>query len=147
MVGINKNLANWRKDRNINVSNTKDYIANILEELLEICYDNKDEIKEMQKAIMLFYFNREPLSEVNTIDAIQDIQVFSINEIENMGYSNLLCNEEVFKHINTRKQDPGQSVEWKINGPKGKWKKWEEQPKEELYTPDYKSCKYKLESK
>lgn len=142
-MGLNKNLEKWRKDRNINTHDTKGYIANVLEELLEICYDNKDEIKEMQRIIMRFYFNREPLGESNTIDAIQDIQVFSINEVENMGYNNRLCNEEVFKHISCRKQDPIQFLEWRENNPKGKWKKWEDQPKKELYEPDYESCKYK----
>lgn len=147
MLGINKNLENWRAVRNIKIPDTKVYVANVIEELLEIFYRDKEIIKSHQKAIMNIYFDDQlPISEKNTIDSIQDIGVFGINETENMGYNNLLCNEEVFKHINCRKQDPMQFLEWRENGPNGKWKKWEEQPKEELYEPNYESCKYKVKN-
>ena len=54
-----------------------------------------------------------------------------------MGYDNVKCNNEVFKHINCRKQDPSQIIEWKEKGAYGKWKKWSKQPQEEIYQPYY----------
>ena len=138
---LTENLRDWRTVRNIKNPDTKVYVANVIEELLEIFYKDKEIIKSHQKAIMSIYFDLLPISEINTIDCIQDNQVFSINEIENMGYNNLLCNEEVFKHINCRKQDPMQFLEWRESGPNGKWKKWEQQPKDEIYEPNYEACK------
>ena len=58
-----------------------------------------------------------------------------------MGYDDTKTDNEVFKHINCRKQDPSQMIEWKEKGAYGKWEKWSEQPEEEIYQPDYESCK------
>lgn len=141
MSNLTEKLRYWRDKRNITAPDTKVYVANIIEELLEIYHTDKKVIKSKQKEIMEFYFDSNPLDENNTIDAIQDIQVFSINEVEIMGYDNIGCNQEVFKHIDCRKQDPVQYIEWQKNGAYGKWKKWEQQPDDELYEPDYESRK------
>ena len=138
---LTENLKVWRKDRNIKSSNTKVFIENILEELLEIYYSDKEMIKACKNDIISDYFCLPELNESEVIDAIQDIQVFCINETELMGYDNVKCNNKVFKHINCRKQDPNQFIEWKEKGAYGKWKKWSEQPEEEIYQPDYESCK------
>lgn len=138
---LTDNLVEWRKKRNITEPNTKVFVGNCIEELLEIFYLDKNIIKNLKEEILEDYFDLEPLSELNTIDAIQDIQVFAINENELMGYDNDLCNQEVFMHINCRKQDPEQLIEWSEKRPYGKWKKWENQPKDELYEPDYEGCK------
>ena len=89
------------------------------------------------------YFNKDIVTVINSevVDILQDIQVFCINETEMMGFDNIKCNNEVFKHINCRKQDPEQYLEWKEKVPYGKWKKWSEQPKDEIYEPNYGDCK------
>ena len=58
-----------------------------------------------------------------------------------MGYCDVKTDEEVFKEINSRVQDPQQKEEWKLKGDYGKWKKWQEQPKETLYKANYGVCK------
>lgn len=141
MNNLTENLKVWRKERNIKNRDTKVFIANVLEELLEIVFTDKNDIDTFKNEIMQEYFSYNARSDKSTIDAIQDIQVFCINETELMGYDNLKCNDEVFKEINSRKQDPKQYLEWQELTPYGKWKKWAEQPKEELYTANYEECK------
>lgn len=137
------NLRGWRSDRRITVGSTQVYVANVIEELLEIYHEDKQMIKDLQKEIMGIYFGyKYPLSETSTIDAIQDIQVFSINETELMGYNAKDCHNEVFKEINSRQQDPIQNKEWSLGiylG--GKWQKDINQDKDTLYTADYNSCR------
>lgn len=143
-MSLTTDLRQWRKDRNITEANTKVYVANIIEELLEIFTEDKKEIKHLQSKIMDKYFNRDPLSEFDTLDSIQDIQTFSINETELMGYDNHLCNQEVFKEIDSRLQDPEQRIEWEQYGAFGKWKKSQlEQDKKLWYKADYLDCKRK----
>ena len=142
-MSLTVDLKVWRKDRNITNADTKVYVENVIEELLEIYHPNKEDIKQMQGAIMQVFFNAEPISEDNTIDAIQDIQVFSVNETELMGYNNEMCNYEVFKEINSRKQDSEQMTEWKANGAKGKWLKDTNQSEVTKYKADYERCKDK----
>ena len=142
MKTLTENLKEWRKTRNITNPNTHIYVASIIEELLEIFHNNKGEIKFLQNEIMDLYFDKEPISELNTVDAIQDIQVFCINETELMGYVNIKCNEEVFQEINSREQDPQQFAEWQKNGAVGKWQKSElEEHKKLWYKANYESCK------
>ena len=107
------------------------------------CIHSKDMIPKFKKQIMNDYFNRDIVRVINSevVDILQDIQVFCINETELMGFDNIKCNNEVFKHINCRKQDPEQYLEWKEKVPYGKWKKWSEQPKDEIYEPNYGDCK------
>lgn len=141
MNNLTEKLKYWRSKRNITEPNTKVFVANCIEELLEIYYQDKNIIKNLQNEIMEKYFDLEPLGELNTIDSIQDLQVFGINETEQMGYDNILCNREVFKHIDCRTQDPIQKAEWEAKGASGKWLKDINQPKEELYEPKYEDCK------
>jgi hypothetical protein len=140
-MSLTSNLKVWRKDRNITTANTRVYVENVIEELMEIYYKDKQFIKEEKDLIMSMFFDAEPISVDDTIDAIQDIQVFSVNETELMGYDNEMCNYEVFKEINSREQDPIQKIEWQDKKPHGKWKKWSEQPKDTLYKADYSRCK------
>lgn len=142
MNNLTEKLRYWRRKRNITNANTKVYVANVIEELLEIYYNDKELIKQLQEDIMFNYFSSHtPLNELNTIDALSDIQVFSINEVELMGYDNIQCNKEVFKHIDCRVQDPIQAEEWKEKGAFGKWKKYELQDESTLYEPQYEECK------
>ena len=145
-VKNNKNLTEklrkWRSIRNISKANYLVFVGNILEELLEPCY-NKELIEQFKEEILEKYFHGNILYD-NTediVDTIQDIQVFCINETELMGYDNIKCNDEVFEHINCRKQDPKQKEEWIKNGAVGKWQKDQNQPKDEIYEPNYESCK------
>lgn len=141
-MSLTKNLRVWREKRNITNGNVEVYIANVIEELLEICYSEKKDISRIQAEIMSQYFcDREPLDELDTLDAIQDIQVFSINEAELMGYDNELSNLEVFKEIDSRKQCPIQRIDWLENGAIGKWQKDKTQDKTTLYKADYERCK------
>ena len=142
-MSLTVDLKVWRKDRNITQANTKVYVANVIEELLEIYYTDKQYIKEEKDFIVAMFFDAKPISTDDTIDAIQDIQVFSINETELMGYNNEMCNYEVFKEINARKQDSEQMAEWKANGAKGKWLKDTNQSEVTKYKADYERCKDK----
>ena len=138
---LTENLKEWREDRNITEFDTIVYVENVIEELLEIFTEDKKEIKHLQSEIMDKYFNREPINILNTIDAIQDIQVFCINETELMGYDNIKCNDEVFQEINSREQDPQQFAEWQKYGASGKWQKYKHQKDWTLYKANYASCK------
>ena len=142
MNNLTQNLREWRKKRNITKADYLVFVGNVLEELLEPVY-LKEEIEDIKNTIMYDYFGNSILKskETDYLDAIQDIQVFCINETELMGFDNIKCNNEVFKHINCRKQDPEQYLEWKEKVPYGKWKKWSEQPKDEIYEPNYEDCK------
>lgn len=141
MKTLTENLKEWRKERNIINPNTSVFVANVIEELLEIFYDNKQEIKFLQNEIMDLYFDKEPISELNTVDSIKDIKVFSINEVEQMGYDDIKTDNEVFKHINCRKQNPIQKEQWEKFGAFGKWEKDRQQNQDEIYQPKYESCK------
>lgn len=142
MKTLTENLKEWRACRNIKSSNTKVFIENILEELLEIYYADKEMVKACKNDIISDYFCLPELNENEVIDAIQDIQVFCINETELMDYDNLKCNDEVFKEISSREQDPQQKEEWAKNGAKGKWLKSElEEHKALWYKSDYSKCK------
>ena len=142
MNNLTQNLREWRKKRNITKADYLVFVENILEELME-CIHSKDMIPKFKKQIMNDYFNKDIVKVINSevVDILQDIQVFCINETELMGFDNIKCNNEVFKHINCRKQDPEQYLEWKEKVPYGKWKKWSEQPKDEIYEPNYGDCK------
>lgn len=138
-----ENLKVWRKDRNITNSNYLVFVSNVLEELLEPIYE-KVAVDDIKTKILNQYFSYTDefeWSEIDIVDTIKDIKVFCVNETENMGYCDKKTDNEVFKHINCRKQDPTQYLEWKEKGAYGKWKKWSEQPEEEIYQPDYESCK------
>ena len=139
---LTHSLREWRDNRKLTNANTSVFVENVIEELLEIYHVDKDTINFLKTRIMMDYFdNKLIISPEHTIDCIQDIQVFSINETEQMGYDNLKCNEEVFKEINSRKQCPTQAVEWEINGVNGKWQKDKNQDKSTLYKANYKGCK------
>ena len=141
MENLTQNLRQWRKDRNIVNPNIKIFIENILEELLEICYEDKKEIKFLQNEIMDLYFDKEPISEVNTVDSIKDIKIFSINETELMGYDDIKTDDEVFQEINSREQCPQQFSEWQKYGANGKWQKDRHQKDWTLYKANYEVCK------
>ena len=142
MSNLTENLREWRSSRNITKHSYIYFVENILEELLEPLYDKKTILK-FKKDMIKKYFPKEIwiYDSKEVIDAIQDIQVFCINEIELMGYDNIKCNQEVFKHINCRKQDPKQKEEWLRNGAIEKWQKDQNQSKDEIYEPNYESCK------
>lgn len=139
---LTENLREWRKDRNITKADYLTFVGNVLEELLEPLY-TKQTVKRYKDEIFEIYFEHCSIKylEMETLDAIQDIQVFCINETELMGYDNIKCNDEVFKHINCRRQDPMQYMDWDEFGANGKWKKDANQPKDEIYEPNYESCK------
>lgn len=139
-----KELREWRNDRNITTPNTKVYIENVLEELLEIVYSDKKFIELYKNMIMEYYFFDkllEDLDEKNTLDAILDISVFSTNEAELMGYNMDKAMNEVVKEISSRVQDPIQKEEWSKSGAVGKWQKDLSQDKNTLYKADFDKAK------
>ena len=140
-----KELREWRNDRNITTPNTKVYIENVLEELLEIVYSDKKMIELNKKMIMEYYFFDkllEDLDEKNTLDAILDISVFSTNEAELMGYDMDKAMNEVVKEISSRVQDPIQKEEWSKSGAVGKWQKSERDEHKKLwYKADFDKAK------
>ena len=146
MNNLTENLREWRKDRNITKADYLTFVGNILEELLKPLY-KKNTINDMKNEILNGYFFgcfdiEKQLKKKDIIDTIQGIQVFCINETELMGYDNIKCNNEVFKHINCRKQDPKQKELWAETGANGKWLKSErEEDKALWYKADYESCK------
>ena len=141
MSNLTEDLREWRKERNITKADYLTFVANILEELLEPIEKNKNTLEKYKHEMIYKYFMFNMVDEDDVVDTIQDIQVFCINETELMGYDNIKCNQEVFKHINCRKQDPKQKEEWIKNGAVGKWQKDQNQPKDEIYEPNYESCK------
>lgn len=146
MNNLTEELREWRSIRNITKADYLVFVGNVLEELLEPIW-SKNVIEINKQEILDNYFNNtyklldSKLIINDIIDAIQDIQVFCINETELMGYDNLKCNDEVFQEINSREQDPQQKEEWKLKGAYGKWHKWQEQPKETLYKANYEDCR------
>ena len=143
MKTLTENLKLWRKKRNISNANYLSFVGNILEELLEPIYE-KVAVDDIKTKIVNQYFSYTDEFEWNKediVDAIQDIQVFCINETELMGYDNVKCNNEVFKHIDCRKQNPIQKEQWEKFGAFEKWEKDRQQNQEEIYQPNYESCK------
>lgn len=146
MRTLTENLKEWRKDRNITKADYLTFVGNILEELMEPLWA-KNAIEVNKQEILDNYFRaaskvqEDTLYKEDIIDAIQDIQVFCINETELMGYDNIKCNDEVFKHINCRKQNPIQKEQWEKFGAYGKWQKDKNQDYSEIYEPNYASCK------
>ena len=147
MNNLTQSLREWRKKRNITKADYLTFVGNILEELLEPLYTKKS-IENIKDDFISTWIDKDDCCDYSdlrflndVVDTIQDIQVFCINETELMGFDNIKCNNEVFKHINCRKQDPEQYLEWKEKVPYGKWKKWSEQPKDEIYEPNYGDCK------
>lgn len=136
-----KELREWRSNRNITTPNTKVYIANIIEELLEIYFKNKRLIKFLQFLIMIIFSIKKPISKLNTLDAILDISVFSTNEAELMGYDMDKAMNEVVKEISSRVQDPIQKEEWSKSGAVGKWQKDLNQNEDTLYKADFYKAK------
>lgn len=139
-------LRKWRDDRRITESpDVKVYIENIIEELLEIFHEDKKTIGYIKSQIMDSYFDKEPSGEIEVIlDTINDIIVFSINQIELMGYNANLTLSETIKEISSRKQDPQQREFWDTFGYDGtKWEKDKEQDTSTLYKADYTKCKLK----
>ncbi len=139
-------LRVWREARNINQPNYPVYIKSILEELLEPLYSKK-EIEWIVDDIYGIHFKRCEHMELSTdaiLDSMNDIEVFSINEIEVMGYDNNLTMNETILEIDSRVQDEHQKKVWEENGPSGKWQKSILQNKDTLYVAKYNQCKRKL---
>lgn len=139
---LTENLKVWRKDRDITKADYLTFVGNVLEELLEVTY-TKNEINAIKDEIIDRYFFRPigTMNELDIVDTIKDIKVFCINETELMGYCDIKTDDEVFKEINSRIQDPQQKEEWKLKGAYGKWKKYGLQDKETLYKANYGVCK------
>ena len=138
-----KELAVWRAARPALKSNHRIYFTNIIEELLEPLY-TKETVKIFTKEIVEKYYPEtlELTSDSVVLDSICDIQVFSINEVELMGYYNNNCMDETVKEISSRQQDPIQKDFWQIWGYDGtKWQKDPAQDPSTLYTADYKKGK------
>ena len=147
MSNLTENLRQWRTDRNITKADYLTFVGNILEELLEPVWNTKSQVVEAKKEILNDFFENiykiaeNELDKIEVLDAIQDIQVFCINETELMGFDNIKCNKEVFSEINSREQDPIQKEEWLKNGTVGKWQKNRKQESWTLYKANYESCK------
>ncbi len=139
-------LHYWRKQRPAMKANHRVFFTNIIEELLEPLY-TKETVKIFTKEIVERYYPEtlELTSDSVVLDSICDIQVFSINEVELMGYDNNKCMQETVEEISSRKQCPVQQEKWTTTGYDGsKWQKDVNQDKTTLYEADYGKCKYTI---
>ena len=135
-------LRVWREVRNVTNSNTKVYVANVVEELLEIYFTNKKVIKFLQSLVMIIFSIKKPISKLNTLDAIIDNSVFSINEVELMGFDYDKSLREVIKEVSSREQCPNQKEQWIKYGAIGKWQKLERDEHKKLwYKADFSKAK------
>ena len=112
-------LRQWRKNRN-SVALGPAFVPAIQEELQEYLDATTDH---------------------DRIDAICDIIVFAVNELELEGYNIDLAMKQVVKHISSRIQSPSQKQLWLQSGPFGKWQKDSQQDPSTLYEPDYTICR------
>lgn len=138
-----KKLREWRKDRHLELQDHKVYIENIYEELLEAYY-TKEFIQEVKQEFKenLLQDDIKVASEHEVVDAIADIIVFSINQLELMGYDANKVMNETIKEISSRKQDPVQQEIWFKSGYDGtKWQKDLSQDINTLYKANYQGCK------
>ena len=148
MNNLTENLRQWRADRNITKADYLVFVGNVLEELLEPLYTKKS-IENIKDDFVSTWINKDDCSDYSdlrflndVVDAIQDIQVFCINETELMGFDNIKCNKEVFSEINSREQNPIQKEQWEKFGTFGKWEKsLLPEHIEKWYKADYESCK------
>lgn len=130
-----KKLRQWRKDRQLQLQEHKVYVENVYEELLEAYY-TKEFIQEVKQEFKenLLQDDIKVASEHEVVDAIADIIVFSINQLELMGYDADKVMNETIKEISSRKgavPDGG-----------GKWLKYEDDYHKSLwYKADYQGCK------
>ena len=138
-----KKLRQWRKDRHLELQDHKVYIENIYEELLEAYY-TKEFIQEVKQEFKenLLQDDIKVASEHEVVDAIADIIVFSINQLELMGYDADKVMNETIKEISSRKQDQVQQEIWFKSGFDGtKWQKDLSQDINTLYKANYQGCK------
>ncbi len=138
-----KKLREWRKDRHLELQDHKVYIENIYEELLEAYY-TKDFIQEVKQEFKenLLQDDIKVSSEHEVVDSIADIIVFSINQLELMGYDANKVMNETIKEISSRNQDKVQQEIWSQWGFDGtKWQKDLSQDANTLYKADYQGCK------
>lgn len=77
------------------------------------------------------------------VDALADIIVIAAGELVKLGFNPELCLKQTVKEISSRLQCPEQAKRWAMNNkqPGEKWLKNPTQPKSELYTADYSTCK------
>lgn len=142
-TNLTEKLRKWRSIRNISKADYLVFVGNILEEILEPIY-SKELIEPYKNQILEKYFNDidyDNLNEFEIVDTIKDIKVFSVNEVELMGYDDVKTDNEVFQEINSREQDPQQFAEWQKHGANGKWQKDRHQKSWTLYKANYESCK------
>lgn len=136
-----KKLRNWRVSRNITTPNYGNLCKNFLEEMLEPLYSKK-EIPHLVDCIYDTYFaGKIPTSENAVVDAINDICVFGINDLDMMGYDFDKTMDETIKEISSRKQNPNQKEVWDKWGADGKWQKDKKQDSSTLYFANYGSCR------
>ena len=126
-------LEKWRDERNITEADYKRYFRNIIEELLEPMY-NKEEIDFIKNEIVDKYFRDIRIAEYDIVDTINDISVFSINEVGLMGYDFEKTMSETIKEIESRKGE--------INPETKKFEKFKDEYHQSLwYKADYGVCK------
>lgn len=142
---LTKSLRGWRKERNIKSITRETYVKQVLEELFELYGLQKEQVKTNTQALYDTWFLHLASREVSVdilLDGAEDNRTFSTNFIELLGYDEIKVSEEVFKEINSRKQDPKQKELWdKGQGLEQKWQKDQNQPKETLYEADFSNCK------
>lgn len=93
-------------------------------------YENiKEELSELTEAT----------NEEESIDALADIIVFAVGSVWKLGYDIEKVMDETLKEIEDREQDKAQELDWRENGPRGKWRKSPSQ--EDPYKADYNLCK------
>jgi hypothetical protein len=123
----------------------------IVEELLEMLGLHKVMSKQSLKKLADTYaesmladadmYNANS-TEDDVIDALCDINVFTVNFMPRFGFDAQIAMEETVLEISSRLQDPKQAEKWDLYGNDGdKWMKWKEQPEHTLYKADYTKAK------
>ena len=141
---INK-IQEWAKERQLHKSkfNPRVETINVLEELLESFYlsglDPRDVAEDIYKYMLTFGKPKEPTVD-NYVDRI-DAMVYILTGLMKLGINVDCAVKEVYKEINSRRQDPKQKEEWSKTGPSGKWMKdTSDEAKAKWYTPNFDKC-------
>jgi hypothetical protein len=114
MSNIFEELKQWREDRHIQKQDDRTFVQNMVEELFEYMYVDKDMVKNLTEEFMDKYYANQT-TEHQKVDAICDMKVFGINHLETQGYDAEKCMMETIKEISSREQDPIQKLIWEGN--------------------------------
>jgi uncharacterized protein YecA (UPF0149 family) len=125
-------LREWREETGLDKAKPtkRQIVKHFTEELFELCGYNKKETDHFVEIFMDTYVIDSKLNDLDMLDAMNDMKIFAINDIEHMGYDAKECMSETVKEVTSRsgeyREDIGKFIKV-INGRE--------------YTANYLSCK------